>query len=227
MCTVPNDSITYSPDTTHLFFSYSTFFLAKVSQGSHSFSSSPGFLTSLPLSSTQMFRARVLEAELFNPSSIAFIFDVVRQAAEKLESATLDPTHTTALHATLLRSILATTPRPTPSPFSSPFGAQHQTHAVFTEPPPFNPEDDPPSPFLSSLRPRRALTHLELNGTDGLALHRGGEGDEEDLDPSSMMLEGEGLGEGWWLQRGSTDASDGSDRLGELDYSIFDFRPPN
>lgn len=182
-----------------------------------------------------MFRARLLDIELFEPSSIAFIFDVVRQAAEKLESATMDPTHTINLHAGLLRSILNSTPRTSPSPSRSSSNGQ----PIFHPPPPdlldlpthpttllSSPDTDPPSPFLSSssrpLQQDRASTPDQANpgmvGPGGL-LAVG----PSFVDTSGFVGEGGWGGEFNWLEGGMVEHA----HVGELDFSLFDFRPPN
>lgn len=77
-----------------------------------------------------MFKARLLEIQLIDSTTISSIFEIIRQAAEKLEGATLDSGHTIALHASLLRSLLTFTPRGSPGPRSSP-GASLPTPPTF------------------------------------------------------------------------------------------------
>lgn len=181
------------------------------------------------LSFTQMFKARLLDIELFEPSSVALIFDVIRQAAEKLESATLDPTHTIALHSQLLRSLLRSTPRPSPSRFPS--SSNHQatfppplpTHSL-APPLPTLHSTDPSWPFLSSTSrlpgPHQASTPNTVDaGMDG------GIGSST---VTSSFVDLHFVEEGTysnfsWLEGGMLENID----IGALDFTLFDFRPPN
>jgi len=68
--------------------------------------------------SPQIFKAQLLS--LLDLSSVAGIFSIIRRAAETLETATLHSSHTVALHASLLRSLLVFSPPPSSLPPPSP-----------------------------------------------------------------------------------------------------------
>lgn len=107
-----------------------------------------------------MFRARLLEIQLFDSSYTTFIFDIIRAAAEKLEICTIDPSHTIALHAGLLRSLLTFTPRGSPASRPSPLSSvdhtihlqsQQQQHQ---QPQPQHSSQPPPPTFNLSNNPK-------------------------------------------------------------------------
>jgi hypothetical protein len=106
MLMLPQDEILlYSPDSTHLFYAYGTFILEKVRGVVRSKRPRSPDLTR-PFLPHQLFRARLLETHVLDPASTQLIFDVIRASADRLDSLTPAPNSVTALHATLLRSLL-------------------------------------------------------------------------------------------------------------------------
>ena len=144
---------------------------------------------------------------------------MIREAAEKLEAATLDPSHTIALHAGLLRSILNDSrPKPSGPPTFRTDEALHALQQVAgdglqgsTDPegagPSSEQEQDRPSPFLSPASPPPP---------------------SRDADSSAHVFVpvATGASDGWddgWLEETMRVSVD----TGMLDFALFDFRPPN